>query len=100
MKKMTSRERLMAAARRQPVDMIPLSPRVGHAAHYHCGTETMQNTLRLKTAYDYDPFLTIPGHDLPLTAPFQVFDYAPGVSENVQFAVAEPLPPAMKFSSP
>lgn len=74
----------MAAARRQPVDMIPLSPRVGHAAHYHCGTETMQNTLRLKTIYDYDPFLTIPGHDLPLTSPYQIFDYAPGVAVDMK----------------
>ena len=35
MKKMTSRERLMAAARRQPYDMIPISPRVGYAALHH-----------------------------------------------------------------
>ena len=83
MKKMTSRERIMAAARRQPVDMIPVSPRVGHAAHYHCGTETMQNTLRLKKFYDYDPFLTIPGHDLPINNPYQTFSYAPGVDVDM-----------------
>lgn len=31
MGKMTSRERIMAASRQQPVDMIPLSPRLGYA---------------------------------------------------------------------
>ena len=82
---MTSRERLMAAARRQPYDRIPVSPRIGHAAHYHCGTETMQNTLRLKKQfYDQDPFLTIPGQDLPLVFPFQTYDYAPGVEVDME----------------
>jgi len=47
---------LLAAARRQPVDMIPLSPLVGYAAHHHCGSETAQNMLRLKKFYDYDPY--------------------------------------------
>lgn len=84
MKKMTSRQRLLAAARRQPVDMIPLAPRVGYAAHYHCGSETPQNMLRLKQFYNYDPFITIPGQDLPLADPFQVFNYAPGVDVDIK----------------
>lgn len=79
MKKMTSRERLMAAARRQPYDMIPISPRVGYAALHHYGTKSEQSLLRLKSLYDYDPFITVPGHDLPFKQPFQTFDYAPGV---------------------
>jgi hypothetical protein len=84
MKKMTSRERLLAASRRQPVDVIPISPRVGYAVHYHCGSETPQNILRLKQFYDYDPFLTIPGQDLPLADPFEVFRYAPGVNVDIK----------------
>jgi len=83
MKQMTSRQRLLAAARRQPVDLIPLAPRVGYAAHYHCGSETPQNMLRLKKIYDYDPFITICGQDIPLANPFEVFDYAPGVDVDI-----------------
>lgn len=84
MAKMTSRERLLAASRRQPVDMIPVCPRVGYAAHYHCGSETPQNILRLKQFYDYDPFVTIPGQDLPLGNPFEAFSYAPGVNVDIE----------------
>jgi uroporphyrinogen-III decarboxylase len=84
MEKMTSRERLLAGARREPVDMIPLSPRVGYAARYHCGSETPQNMLRLKQKYDYDPFITISGQDIPLADPFCVFSYAPGVNVDIK----------------
>jgi hypothetical protein len=84
MRKMTSRERLIAVSKKQPVDMIPLSPRVGYAAHYHCGTASDPNLLRLKKTYDYDPFLTIPGHDLPFKSPYEVFDYAPGVEVEIK----------------
>ena len=84
MAKMTSRQRLLAAAKRQPVDMIPVSPRVGFAAHYHCGSESLQNTLRLKDHYDYDPFLTVPGQDFPFANPFEVFSYAPAVNVDIK----------------
>jgi len=86
-KKMTSRQRLLAASRQEPVDMIPLAPRVGYAARFHYGTESPQNCLRLKKKYDYDPFLTVNGQDLPLFDPFNVFRYAPGV--EVEFNVKD-----------
>ena len=79
MKRMTSRQRLLSASKRQPVDIIPLSPRVGYAAHYHCGSASAQNILRLKKTYDYDPFITIDGQCLPLFDPFNAFRYAAGV---------------------
>ena len=84
MKKMTSRERLLAAAKGEPVDMTPVSPRVGYAAQYHCGSETPQNLLRLKKHYDYDPFITIGGQDFPLANPFEMFTYAPGVEVDIE----------------
>lgn len=87
MKKMTSRQRLLAAARREPVDMIPLSPRVGYAVRYHCGSETLPAMLRLKEHYDYDPFLTVSGQDLPLADAFGTFNYAPGV--NVDMTITD-----------
>ena len=90
MKQMTSRQRLLAAARRQPVDLIPLAPRVGHAAHYHCGSQTPQNMLRLKKIYDYDPFITICGQDIPLANPFEVFTYAPGVDVDIKIKDQSP----------
>ena len=84
MKRMTSRQRLMSASRHQPVDIIPLSPRVGHAAHHHCGSASPQNMLRLKSVYDYDPFLTICGQDIPLADPFCTFRYAAGVDVDIK----------------
>jgi uroporphyrinogen-III decarboxylase len=84
MEKMTSRERLLAAARGEAVDMIPLSPRVGYAARHHCGSESPQNMLRLKSIYDYDPFLTICGQDIPLSDPFCTFRYAAGVDVDIK----------------
>ena len=83
MKPMTSRQRLLAASRHQPVDRIPLSPRVGYAAHHHCGSASPQNLLRLKDVYDYDPFITVDGQDLPLFDPLNVFRYAPGVEVRI-----------------
>ena len=83
MKRMTSRQRLLAASRQQPVDLIPLSPRVGYAAYYHCGSASAQNILRLKEVYDFDPFITVDGQDLPLFDPFNAFRYAPGVEVEI-----------------
>ncbi len=80
---MTSRERLLAAARHEPVDMVPLAPRVGHAAHTHCGSESPSNMLRLKKIYDYDPFITVQGHDLPFLDPYHCYHYAPGVNVDI-----------------
>ena len=56
---MSSRERLQAAVKREPVDTIPIAPRLGYAAIYHCGSVSNQNALRLKKIYDYDPFLDV-----------------------------------------
>ena len=72
MKKMTSRQRLLAVSRQQPVDMIPVSPRLGYAAHYHVGTESPQNILRLKKIYDFDPFITIQGQSYCFFEPFEM----------------------------
>ena len=83
MKKMTSRQRLMAAARRQPVDTIPISPRLGHACICHFGNDSYANNLRLKQIYDYDPFITIPGQSRPIHNPYETFAYAPGVNVDI-----------------
>ena len=84
MKPMTSRQRLLAASRHQPVDIIPVSPDLGHAAHYHCGSASPQNILRLKKIYDFDPFLTVDGQDLSLYNPFSAFRFAPGVEVEIK----------------
>ena len=83
-KPMTSRQRLLAASRQQPVDMIPASPRLGHAVRYHCGSDSPQNILRLKKKYDFDPFLTIDGQFLPLANPLETFRFAHGVDVDIR----------------
>ena len=83
MSKMTSRERLLAASRRHPVDTIPISPRLGEAVLAHFGSYSHPNILRLKEIYDYDPVLTLPGNMLPFKNPYEVFDYAPGVHVDI-----------------
>ena len=84
MKPMTSRQRLLAASRQQPVDIIPVSPRLGHAAHYYCGSDSPQNILRLKKTYDFDPFITLAGQDLPLFNPLGAFRFAEGVEVDIK----------------
>lgn len=81
---MTSRQRLLAASRQQPVDKIPVSPRLGHAVRYQCGSESPQNILRLKKTYDFDPFLTLEGLNLPLADPFETFRFAKDVNVDIK----------------
>ncbi|NQT26412.1 hypothetical protein HQ585_13750 [candidate division KSB1 bacterium] len=81
---MTTRQRLLAASKQQPVDIIPVSPRLGYAAHYHCGSASPQNILRLKKTYDFDPFITLDGQDLPLVSPFGTFRFADGVEVEIK----------------
>lgn len=76
---MASRERLLAACRRLPVDTIPISPRLGHAVHHHCGSYSPANILRLKKIYDFDPFIDVPGNLYPLNNPYELYRHAPGV---------------------
>lgn len=80
---MTSRQRLLAAIKREPVDMIPLSPRLGYVAHHHCGSESAQNILRLKDVYDFDPIITVEGQPLPFYNPYETYNYAPGVNVDM-----------------
>lgn len=81
---MTTRQRLLAASRQQPVDIIPVCPRLGHAVHYHCGSASPQNILRLKKTYDFDPFITVDGQDLPLYNSLGAFRFAPGVEVDIK----------------
>ncbi len=81
---MTSRERLYAASRREPVDTIPIAPRLGYAAIHHCGSASNQNALRLKQTYDYDPFLEIRGNTYPFNDPFCGFLHASDVTVDLR----------------
>ena len=76
---MTSRERLLAAARREPVDTIPIAPRLGYAATVHVGSPSNANAIRLRQIYDYDPFLEVHGNVYPFNTPYETFRYAPDV---------------------
>ncbi len=84
MNEMTSRERLLAAARRQEVDCIPISPRLGVALSNHCGTGTNAARLRLKSIYDYDPHLDVGGNVYPFTGPYEIFSSCPGVDVRIE----------------
>jgi hypothetical protein len=70
---MTSRERLLKAARRQEVDTIPISPRLGYASTLHFGLNDLFAQLRLKKVYDYDPTFILPGNHYPFFDPFATF---------------------------
>ena len=84
MKSMTSRERLIAAARRQEVDTIPISPRLGVALSMHCGNNSNLGRLRLKRVYDYDPHLDVMGNTYPFTNPLETFRSCPGVHVKIE----------------
>jgi hypothetical protein len=81
---MTSRERLLAACRRQPVDTIPISPRLGQAVLHHFGSNSSANALRLRTIYDFDPFIDVPGNEYPLANPYELYRHAPGVNVTMK----------------
>ncbi len=83
MKPMTSRERLLAAARRQPIDTIPVSPRLGHVMDLHYGNRSNAAALRLKEIYDYDPHLDVPGNNMVLRNPYEVYRFSPGVEIDI-----------------
>jgi hypothetical protein len=83
-KAMTSRERLLAAARREEVDTIPVSPRLGVAVTMHCGTSSNLARLRLKRVYDYDPHLDVTGNAYPFTDPLETFRSCPGVHVRIE----------------
>lgn len=57
MAEMTSRERLIAAARRQDVDRIPCSPRIAFWLMEHYGNATLETNLRAGREFGYDPHL-------------------------------------------
>ena len=80
---MTSRERLIAAARRQDVDAIPISPRLGVAVTMRFGSNTNIGRLRLKRVYDYDPHLDVTGNSYPFTDPLETFRSCPGVHVRI-----------------
>ena len=55
MKKMTSKERLIAAMRREDVDKIPLSPRIQHVVSRYFRNGSLWAYRKLKRRFDYDP---------------------------------------------
>ena len=82
---MTSRQRILAAARHEPVDTIPISPRLGYAAMHHVGNPSSPNAIRLRQIYDYDPFLEVTGNAYPFRTPYESFRYAPGVNVTIDW---------------
>lgn len=83
---MTSRQRSIAAARREKVDTIPVSPRLGYASTLHFGSNDMFAHLRLKNVYDYDPHIILPGNHYPFFHPFSTFKDKPQVSVEISIS--------------
>jgi len=77
MAEMTSRERLLAAARRQEVDRVPCSPRIAFWLMDHYGNASLETNLQAGAEFGYDPHLVTsvfwspfelgvrPSYDLP-----------------------------------
>ena len=86
MKSMTSRQRLLAAARREPVDTIPISPRLGYVTTHYFGNSSNAAALRLKEIYDYDPHLSVPANNMVLRNPYEVYPFSPGVKVDMSVA--------------
>ena len=83
---MTSRERLIAAARREQVDTIPVSPRLGYASKIHFGESDVFADLRLKQVYDFDPHFIIPANHYPFFDAFATFRDRPEVQVEIHIS--------------
>ncbi|MBT3273546.1 MAG: hypothetical protein HN368_10340 [Spirochaetales bacterium] len=70
---MTSKQRLLAAARREEVDTIPIAPRLGFASTIHFGQNDIIAHLRLKSVYDFDPQFILSGNNYPFFSPYSAF---------------------------
>ncbi len=82
---MTSRQRLIAAARGQPVDAIPVSPRLGFATTVRCGENTAFAQLRLRRQYyDFDIHMDVMGNRYPFFDPLETFRDRPGVDVEIR----------------
>lgn len=64
---------MLAAARRQDIDTIPITPRTAYAAKLHFGDNDLFADLRLKTVYDYDPQIIIGCNAYPFFDPYADF---------------------------
>jgi uroporphyrinogen-III decarboxylase len=74
MKEMTSRERLLAAYARKPVDRIPCSPRVWAWMLEHYGKAGTSTLLQMADEFGFDPQVDV-----------QVFPQVTGLSPNIRY---------------
>ncbi len=88
---MTSRRRLLAAARGEPVDTIPVSPRLGWAVSGRFGENTPIAQLRLRRhVYDFDIHMDVMGNRYPFVDPFAAYRDRPGI--RVEMTVSDEGP--------
>lgn len=88
---MSSRRRLRAAARGEPVDRIPVSPRLGWAVIARCGENTPMGQLRLRRkVYDFDIHMDVMGNRYPFVDPFATYRDRPGI--RVEMSVTDEGP--------
>lgn len=59
-KRMTSRERLLAAIRHEEPDIVPVGPRVGVWLLEHYGSSNWLHEVRAGREFDFDPMLQLP----------------------------------------
>jgi len=59
MREMTSRERLLAAYRHEPVDRVPCSPRVWAWMKDFYGDQSITTLLRMADEFGFDPHVTV-----------------------------------------
>ena len=83
---MTSKQRLLAAARRKEVDTIPISPRLGYASTLHFGANDVFANLRLKTVYDYDPHFVLGANNYPFFHPYSTFQEKTDVRTEISIS--------------
>jgi uroporphyrinogen decarboxylase len=76
MQKMTSRQRLLAAYRHQPVDRIPCSPRVSAWMREYYGDAGYETILRMADEFGFDPHTNV-----------SVFSHPVGLTPSVNFSL-------------
>jgi len=81
---MTSRERILAAAKHEPVDTVPISPRLGFVMDYYCGHRSLAAALHLKEIYDYDPHLDVPANTMAMRNPYEAFTFSKAVNVKIK----------------
>lgn len=86
MAEMTSRERLIAAARRQEVDRIPCSPRIAFWLMDHYGNASLETALRAGREFGYDPHLVTSVFWSPFELAVRESYDLPGVEYSVSWS--------------